>query len=206
MDELMDLELDDTALGGQGQKVFAACHACTCNPMNKPHYPGDWIPRNCAYSGQHDNPSKAQVQGPLSVRGASMLNGGLLVLNPSEEIYNAILCQLEDPTATRQYAFADQLLLSDIYHNRWAPLPYIYNALKPMRWPGVHSQIWKDNKVKNVHYILSSKPWDEEDMGSWGKEQNKEDPVVDETHDWWWKINNERLATERANGVVRDGF
>lgn len=42
MDELMELKLDATALGGQGQSVFAACHACTCNPTNKPHYPSDW--------------------------------------------------------------------------------------------------------------------------------------------------------------------
>lgn len=42
MDELMDLELDDARLGGRGQKVFAACHACACNPLNKSHYPRDW--------------------------------------------------------------------------------------------------------------------------------------------------------------------
>lgn len=42
MDELMELELDDAALKGRGQRVFAACHACTCNPLNIPHYPSDW--------------------------------------------------------------------------------------------------------------------------------------------------------------------
>ncbi|EZF93276.1 hypothetical protein H113_05967 [Trichophyton rubrum MR1459] len=134
-----------------------------------------------------------------------MLNGGLLVLNPSEEIYNAILCQLEDPTATMRYAFADQSLLSDIYQGRWVPLPYIYNALKPMRWPGVHSQIWRDYKVKNVHYIQNSKPWDEEALQGWDRKQ-KRYLVTDETHEWWWKINNERMAEEKANGVIRYGF
>ncbi len=42
MDELMDLELDDPELEGHGSQVFAASHACVCNPLKKPHYPKDW--------------------------------------------------------------------------------------------------------------------------------------------------------------------
>lgn len=42
MDELMELELDAPSLKGQGSRVFAASHACACNPLNKPHYPKDW--------------------------------------------------------------------------------------------------------------------------------------------------------------------
>jgi hypothetical protein len=42
MDELMDLELDDASLGGKGNRVFAASHACVCNPLKKPHYPAEW--------------------------------------------------------------------------------------------------------------------------------------------------------------------
>jgi hypothetical protein len=42
MDELMDLELDSPELGGTGNRVFAASHACVCNPLKKPHYPKDW--------------------------------------------------------------------------------------------------------------------------------------------------------------------
>src|SRR4051812_25622909 len=34
MDELMDLPLDP-----EGSRVFAASHACVCNPLKKPHYP-----------------------------------------------------------------------------------------------------------------------------------------------------------------------
>lgn len=36
MDELMEIELDE------GERVFAASHACACNPMKKPHYPETW--------------------------------------------------------------------------------------------------------------------------------------------------------------------
>jgi hypothetical protein len=42
MDELMDLELDPPSLEGTGKRIFAAGHACVCNPLKKPHYPQDW--------------------------------------------------------------------------------------------------------------------------------------------------------------------
>lgn len=42
MDELMDLELDSPELEGKGNRVFAASHACVCNPLQKKHYPKDW--------------------------------------------------------------------------------------------------------------------------------------------------------------------
>lgn len=42
MDELMELELDSPNMEGKGDRVFAASHACLCNPLKKPHYPGDW--------------------------------------------------------------------------------------------------------------------------------------------------------------------
>lgn len=42
MDELMELELDAPEVAGKGQRVFAAGHACVCNPLKKKHYPADW--------------------------------------------------------------------------------------------------------------------------------------------------------------------
>ncbi len=42
MDELMDIELDAPDSEGKGNRVFAASHACVCNPKKKPHYPKDW--------------------------------------------------------------------------------------------------------------------------------------------------------------------
>lgn len=42
MDELMDLELDPPELKGEGNRVFAASHACVCNPLKRSHYPSDW--------------------------------------------------------------------------------------------------------------------------------------------------------------------
>lgn len=42
MDELMEMELDAPAMKGEGKRVFAASHACACNPLQKAHYPKEW--------------------------------------------------------------------------------------------------------------------------------------------------------------------
>jgi lipopolysaccharide biosynthesis glycosyltransferase len=122
-----------------------------------------------------------------------MPNGGLQVVNPSLATYNLILEQLSNETSSN-YDFADQSLLGDLFDGRWVALPYIYNALKTLRTKGVHDAIWKDEKVKNVHYILSPKPWDE------GKGK-----CSLEVHEWWWPVNEERRAKEKEGGID-DGF
>ena len=78
----------------------------------------------------------------------------------------------------------------------------MYNALKTLRWKGVHDAIWRDDKVKNVHFILSPKPWDET------QESLADAPVAprDESHEWWWEINNERLKHEKTQMGLDDGF
>jgi hypothetical protein len=63
----------------------------------------------------------------------------------------------------------------------------------------VHSDIWVDGNVKNIHYILSPKPWDE-------KRGEKRGDPRDESHDWWWEANDRRLADEKEKGVAADGF
>ncbi|KAF2740260.1 glycosyl transferase family protein [Polyplosphaeria fusca] len=193
MDELMDMELDAPSLGGKGDKVFAASHACVCNPLKKPHYPKNWIPEKCAFTSQHDKPDQAQHTGAAPEFGLGMPNGGLQVVNPSEATYDLIVDQMAKEDIM-EYDFADQSLLGDVFHGRWVALPYTYNALKTLRWTGVHHQIWRDDQVKNIHYILSPKPWDD-----------KAGEESEETHGWWWKYNGERVEGERARGVD-DGF
>lgn len=188
MDELMTLELDSPDLNGTGDRVFAASHACVCNPLHKPHYPPEWVPANCAFTTQHSDPKSAQTEGASSKAGLGMPNGGLQVVNPSKAVYDLISARLGDNSAMA-YDFADQSLLSDVFYGRWVALPYVYNALKTLRWEGVHSEIWKDEEVKNVHYILSPKPWDE------GSEEG------DVTRGWWRDMNRERKEKEKGNGI-----
>jgi hypothetical protein len=63
------------------------------------------------------------------------------------------------------------------------------------RWKGIHDVIWRDKNVKNVHYILSPKPWDE-----WADGQGH-----DPSHVWWISLNAERLAEEQQRDLT-DGF
>ncbi|RMZ76281.1 hypothetical protein DV737_g4884, partial [Chaetothyriales sp. CBS 132003] len=194
MDELMELDLDPPELGGTGKRVYAASHACACNPLKKAHYPKDWIPANCAFTSQHGSPDKAQTEGPPPTAGIASPNGGLVVCNPSQGIYDKILETLNDGSLTDTYEFTDQSLLGERFYDRWVGLPYIYNALKTLRWEGVHDTIWRDDSIKNIHYILSPKPWDE-----------TVETAKDETHLWWLKMDEERRQAERAVGID-DGF
>ncbi|KAI4174940.1 MAG: hypothetical protein LQ343_001967 [Gyalolechia ehrenbergii] len=194
MDELMDLELDPPSMKGSGKRVFAASHACVCNPLKKPHYPTDWIPENCAFTSQHADPETAQNEGAPAAAGLGMPNGGLQVVNPSSDVFDLVNKCMTNSEAVQSYDFADQSLLSDVFGGRWVPLPYVYNALKTIAWTNVHSTIWREDRIKNIHYILTPKPWDEEP----GKEQC-------ETHKWWWVYNLERLAEEKSNGII-DAF
>ncbi|CAG8958195.1 hypothetical protein HYFRA_00000547 [Hymenoscyphus fraxineus] len=197
MDELMDLELDGPELAGTGKRVYAAGHACVCNPLKKAHYPKDWIPENCAFTSQHDTPDIAQTVGPDPAVGPlGFMNGGLQVVNPSNDVYNLIVDYMENNAINMD--FADQSLLSDLFKGCWVPLPYTYNALKTLRWEGVHHQIWRDDEVKNVHYIFGIKPWDD----LTGNDGKPSDP----THIWWLDVNKERLAEEKAKGIAVDGF
>lgn len=84
------------------------------------------------------------------------MNGGLQVVNPSSAVYDLIVNYMENNAINMD--FADQSLLSDLFKGCWVPLPYTYNALKTLRWEGVHHQIWKDEEVKNVHYIFGKLP------------------------------------------------
>jgi Glycosyl transferase family 8 len=194
MDELMDIELDEAAQNGEGQRVYAASHACACNPLKKPHYPKDWMPENCAFTSQHNKPDEAQETGAPPTAGIGCPNGGLTVVIPSQGTYNKISQALQDGDKTATYDFADQALLGDVFHGRWVGLSYVYNALKTLRWKGVHDKIWRDHRVKNIHYILSPKPWDE-----------KVGKASEETHGWWHKMNASRLADEETQGI-KDGF
>lgn len=148
------------------------------------------IPENCAFTGQHDDPDKAQAEGASMNGRINMLNSGLLDVIPSEAIYNIITEKMDDAEAMKKYDFPDQAILSEIFEDRWVVLPYIYNALKTLRWEGVHRELWRDDRVKNVHYIWSPKPWN----------QRASDPK-DETDFWWHRTNEERKEVEKATGI-----
>ncbi|KAH8703996.1 glycosyl transferase family protein [Talaromyces proteolyticus] len=199
-DELMTLELDAPE-NTSGNRVFAASHACACNPLKKRHYPKNWVPENCAYTSQHTSPDEAQITGSPTSFGIGMLNSGLLVINPSTDAFSLIVQAINTPEITDKHDFPDQGLLSEIFKGRWVPLPYVYNALKTLRWRGVHDAIWRDDEAKIVHYIFAKKPWSSRTLEE--KDVKDEWETSDKLlHEWWWKVDDERRVVEKERGIT----
>ncbi|KAI5451181.1 hypothetical protein NCC49_002057 [Naganishia albida] len=184
MDELMTMPLP-------GNDYIAACHACTCNPLRFAHYPADWTPVNCAYTPL-SHPEGAHQAVPVtstSPRTHKLLNSGLVVLTPSLEMMDTIIDFIHTSPEIPGYRFPDQDALAAIFEGRWLPLPYVYNALKTLRTS--HKQLWRDDEVKNIHYILD-KPWDvvPEPGASWPMTGE----VFADVHGWWWDKYRDVLA------------
>lgn len=78
-----------------------------------------------------------------------------------------------DPQVPKM-SFPDQDFLAAFYRGKWQPLPWYYNALKKLR--SVHPAMWRDEEVRNVHYILN-KPWN--------YTLEADDPDA-QLHQWWW--------------------
>lgn len=131
-----------------------------------------------------------------------MLNSGVLVITPSAQIYAEITSALQEISRIEKYEFPDQQLLSDVFAGRWVSIPYVYNALKTLRWGEVHGAIWRDEEVRAVHYIFAKKPW-HEGVGVHSEAAARE--KLDGPSLWWWEADWERRGLERARGVV-DGF
>ncbi|POY74137.1 hypothetical protein BMF94_2949 [Rhodotorula taiwanensis] len=146
MDELLEMPLDEGWI--------AATHACTCNPRKLSHYPSDWVPENCGHT-------QAKLTTPLAASDFSRpthdrLNSGAVVLRPSKATFDGIVSFLHTDERVPTYKFPDQDLLADYFKDKFLPISYRYNALKTLRY--CHAPMWRDEDVKNVHYILK-KPW-----------------------------------------------
>lgn len=135
------------------------------------------VPENCALS----NPNHPPPILPSSPRPYTQLNSGLVVLKPSHTQMSTLCRFIEESPLIESFAFPDQDLLAEVYKGRWKPLPYVYNALKPVR--EAHRNLWKDEEVKNVHYIFHEKPWHRR---SDRLERPPEDDEYHDLHMWWW--------------------
>ncbi|KAG8219910.1 glycosyltransferase family 8 protein [Butyriboletus roseoflavus] len=186
MDELMHLQL--------GGDEIAAAHACACNPRKLKHYPADWAPENCAYTPlSHPTGLTAPTQiSNKSPRPHSQLNSGLVVLNPSAELAQAVYNHLHTSPLVPTWSFPDQDLLSDFFKGKWKPLPWCYNALKTLML--IHKPLWRDEEIRCLHYILADKPWHARVPKEGGGEYDK-------SHQWWW----DRLELLGAEMQKNDG-
>jgi len=180
MDELMDLKLPSS-------DWIAAVQACTCNPMKYPHYPDDWIPKNCGYTPLV-HPSSLDHGTPIlpdSPRCYGLLNSGLVVLTPSKKVMHELEDFLANSPLVPEFKFPDQDLLAAVFKGRWQPLPWKYNALKTLK--KIHTQCWRDNEIRCLHYILREKPW---------HYKRGEAPEEYEYLHKWWYATYDRVLDE----------
>jgi lipopolysaccharide biosynthesis glycosyltransferase len=140
--------------------------------MNKWHRR---IPENCGFTATDKATGEPPVLTDDSPRTHHLLNSGVVVLRPSQKEYEALLDAMNTHPDVPSMTFVEQDLLAEVYRNKWKRLPYTYNALKPMR--ACHSDLWRDEDVKVLHYILN-KPWQ-------SRTYDAED-TVESTHKLWW--------------------
>ena len=182
MDEIFSTSLP-------GDDWIAANHACVCNLDHDSWAPANWKRENCAYTPlQHPSALEKGTSIPSSSVPPdtyALLNGGLFLYHPSDELWRAIHNEFLTSSELSSYQFPDQDFLASFFCHRWLPLPWKYNALKTMKqW---HTNIWRDNEVKAIHYIVD-KPWEKRLAsdgigGHLGRDG--------ETHKWWWGVWDE---------------
>ena len=108
-------------------------------------------------------------------------------MQPSEDQYVTLIDAMNNHPAVPNMVFAEQDLYALVYEN-WFRLPYIYNAMKTLR--GCHSDLWKDSKVKIIHYILQ-KPW---------KSRKVDQDIVGSLHQHWWDAYKELESSWYGSG------
>ena len=132
---------------------IAAIHDCRCTL--------DKTTKGCPYAALcHPGALGASVAVPQSHEqdaeyAHTRFNSGVFVFKPSAMLRDRILRAFQSADHAN-YKFTDQAFLFDCFRDRWTPLTWQYNALKPLRpW---HPNIWRDEEVKVIHYVMD-KPW-----------------------------------------------
>ena len=191
MDEVFDIALPDP------KTWVAANHACVCNLDHDSWAPDNWNVENCAWT-KLEHPRALRSATPIPTSEASphthcLLNGGLFLYHPSEELWNSMMDHFNTSSKLSTYQFPDQDFMADYFHNKWLPLPWRYNALKTMKqW---HTNIWRDNEVCGLHYIVD-KPWQRRIASDGIAGHLGRDGI---THAWWWQVW-EQWTDERFKG------
>jgi len=136
--------------------------------------PCNRVPENCAFTAANQTTGEPAPITESSPDNHHLLNSGTVVLRPSKKEFDALIHAMNTHPDVPNMIFFDQDLLAIVYRGKWKPLPYIYNALKPMR--DCHAQLWRDEDVRILHYI-HNKPW---------KSRSYKNDRIESTHKLWW--------------------
>jgi hypothetical protein len=110
------------------------------------------IPANCGYSQANYPECLSQPPPTPRPRPHYLLNSGMFLCRPSEDLFGRIKKMLDTSPLVPGWKFCDQDLIGTFFGgggaidekdwgdltkkeigDQWMPIPYYYNALKPMR-------------------------------------------------------------------------
>jgi lipopolysaccharide biosynthesis glycosyltransferase len=164
------------------------------------------VPETCAHSRAIPaEPGSDALSTPVQPTPDSFLawhtiNSGIVVLTPGEEIYNKLIHALHTDPEVTKYDFPDQDFIASQFKNRIKFLGYEYNATKHMR--DCHKALWRDEGVRNCHFIFKEKPWVIPESGG-TNEFNHQFRVV---HGWWrdeWRRLEAEMKDAEWWGLVK---
>lgn len=137
------------------------------------------IPPNCPHTKGEGPTAPPPPCTPTSPRPYKQLNSGTVVLNPSEKLYEGLVDFLSTYDKIAEFTFPDQDLLTAYFEGKWLPLHWYYNALRTLRY--IHPNLWRDDEIRCLHYILPDKPWQSRIT------PRESEAQLGETNRWWWK-------------------
>lgn len=185
-DDILDIKLPD-------REWLGANHACVCNLDRDSWAPTEWQKGNCAYTPLTNSDQVAANITPYARPTYRLLNGGMFLLYPTEELWTRMLHFFNTSPRLKEYQFPDQDFLADFFRDKWTPLSWRYNAIKTMRY--WHPRIWSDEKLVILHYIVD-KPW-ERQPGPGGIAGHLGRDGV--THQWWWDLYHSWRALRKED-------
>lgn len=188
----------DTSL--PGSDWVAAIHDCRCTL--------DKTTQGCPYTSlRHPAALESTVAVPHSQDktaeyAQTRFNSGVFVFQPSAKLRDRVM-EAFTKANHAAYKFTDQAFLFDFFRDRWTPLTWQYNALKPFRpW---HGNVWRDNEVKIIHFVMD-KPWSKRVSSDGIAGLAGRDGW---THSQWWIVCEawrEKRAEDKQLVAVIDGL
>lgn len=229
MDSLMELPLDDET-DAEGSRVFAAAHACACNPMKKEHYPANWYVTRTAlkhstlytlhsklytlhyYSYSTNIPlTRIPSNCAYTTQHSTPADAQNIAPPPSSGVGMLNSGVLVVRPSARVYDEITAALQETARIERYDfPDQELLSDVFAGRWvplPYVYNAL-KTLRIAGVHDSI----WRDSEVRAvhyifatkpWHEEVVEGDlSGLDETGVWWWRANWERMRVERGVGVL----
>jgi len=113
-----------------------------------------------------------------------------------KESFELLRDHLNNDPEVASFLFADQDLITKVFQGNWKPLPWYYNALRTLR--NIHPNVWSDDEIRCLHYILADKPWQSRLM--------VQDKAFATVNQWWWDDYDKTAKRLRERDPITADF